>query len=358
MLKVMTYINCLLKKIREGTYSEKELSDLNVLLKIPTYDDAADVSMFMYWKECDNSSIGDEQRFNQILDEIHHAINVKSNKSTMFHRFYVGFSRVAAILIIPLMIAFYLIGFNKDPQNIAIQQNTITVPLGAISTFMLPDGTSVMLNSGSSLTYPHSFAGNKKRLVALNGEGYFKVAKNKNKPFIVNMNGLDIKVTGTTFNARAYNDESNVIVALVEGSVLLGNQLFDNKFEAKSELKPLEVAILNKTNRKIEISRSNELTKYIAWTQGITMFDNDPIQTVTDKLEKLYNVDVIINDKELMNYRLTATFTNEPLERALKIISLSSPISYQIHSGVKDSNGIYGQRTLIMKRRKSQNKLY
>lgn len=352
MLKVMTYINRLLKKFREGNFSDKELTDLTTLLKIPTYDEATDASMFMHWKDCDNSPIGDEQRFIQILDEIHHTINVKSKKTTLVHRFYIGFSKVAAILIIPLMVAFYMIGLNQNPKNLAVQQNTITVPLGATSNFTLPDGTNVMLNSGSTLTYPLSFERNKNRLVALNGEGYFKVSKNKRKPFIVNMNGIDIKVTGTAFNARAYNDESNVIVALVEGSVLFGNQLPENKFETKSELKPMDVAILDKTNKKIEKFRSNDLKKHIAWTQGITMFDNDPIQTVTDKLEKLYNVEVIINDKELLNYRLTATFTNEPLERALKIISMSSPISYHIISGNKDSLGIYGQRTLIMKRKR------
>lgn len=348
----MTHINSLLKKLREGKCSDKELNELDILLKIPAYEDAADSSMYMHWKECDNSATGDEKRFTQTLNEIHHIINIKSRKSTIIRHFYLNFSRVAAILLIPLTVAFYLLGLNQHNNNITASQNTVNVPLGATSNFILPDGTEVMLNSGSKLTYPMSFESKDNRTVALNGEGYFRVKKDKKKPFMVNMNGLDVKVTGTTFNARAYEDETNVVVALAEGSVLLGDTEQEKSFENMKGLKPNDVAVFNKNTRKMELIQNADLTKYLAWTHGLTVFDNDPIQTVIEKLEKLYNVEVIISDKELLNYRLTATFTGEPLEQALNIISLSSSVNCQILSDGKDKYGIYGKRTLVLKKKK------
>ena len=356
----MTYINQLLSNFRTDKYSKDDLDNLLDVLKLPVHEEAVDVSMFMHWDECDDTAIGNEERFKLILSEIHHTINMKAQKPTLVRRLYVGMSRVAAILIIPLMITLYMVGRHQGSKSLAVLQNTISVPLGATSNFVLPDGTHVALNSGTTLTYPMSFGNQACRIVALNGEGFLKVKKDKKYPFIVKMNGMDIKVTGTTFNARAYKDEPDVTVALVEGAVLLGKQKPTNDFELNSALHPMEVAVFNKVGKQITLTQKNDLTKYIAWTQGRTVFDNDPIQTVTQKLEKLYNVHVVISDKELLQYQLTATFTNEPLERALKIISLSSPISYRIINGVRDNDGAYGQRTLILRKENKyrQNRKY
>jgi ferric-dicitrate binding protein FerR (iron transport regulator) len=315
------------------------------------HEDTVDVSMFLHWDECDDSFIGEEERFQRILDEIHHIINLRAPKPSWSKRLYTGLSRVAAIIIIPLLIAFYMVINHQGANVFSALQNTVSVPLGATSQFELPDGTHVWLNSGSTLTYPMSFTNQSYRVVALNGEGFFKVHKDKRFPFIVKMNGMDIRVTGTTFNARAYCDEPDVTVALVEGSVLLGKQMLTNTFEVSSGLHPMEVAVLNKNNHQIMLAQKDDLTKYTAWTEGRTVFDNDPIQIVIEKLEKLYNIHVMISDKELLQYHFTATFINESLERALKIISLSSPISFQIINGKQDTNGAFEQRTLVLKKR-------
>lgn len=348
----MIEINQLLKKYRTGNYSEQELNDLIEVLKSPVHDDAVEVLMNLHWEDdCKNTVIGDEERFNHILSEIHHNINLKSTKvikPSWSKRLYVGLSRVAAIIVIPLIIAL-IVSISRQQSNLAVLQNTVSVPFGATSEFDLPDGTHIWLNAGSKLTYPLSFANQPNRVVVLNGEGFFNVKKDQKSPFVVKMNGMDVKVTGTTFNARAYSDEPNVTVALVEGSVLLGKQTTENNFAKTSGLRPMEVAVLNKTSKQFTLTQKTDLTKYTAWTQGITVFDNDPILDVTAKLEKLYNVHVVIPDNELLQYRLTATFENEPLERALKIISLSSPVDYKIIAGKQNANGTYGQRTLILK---------
>lgn len=349
----MTHFIQLVNNFRNGNYSKKELEELVDMLHLPLHDDEMDVSMYLHWDQSDDASIGEEERFQRILDEIHHIINLKAPRPTWTKRLYVGLSRVAAIIIIPLLIALYVVINHQGISGLSVSQNTVSVPLGAISQFELPDGTHVWLNSGSKLTYPMSFANKVCRVVALSGEGFFKVHKDKRFPFIVKMNGMDIRVTGTTFNARAYPDESDVTVALVEGSVLLGKQMPTHTFEVSATLRPMDVAVLNKSNQNINLAQKTDLTKYIAWTQGRTVFDNDPTQTVVEKLEKLYNVHVVIPDKELLQYHFTATFINESLDQALEIIRLSSPISYQIINGKRDANGAYGQRTLILRKEKT-----
>ncbi len=348
----MTHLHQLINNFRAGNYSKKDLNELIDMLQLPGNEDAVDVSMFLHWDECEDTPIGEEERFQRILAEIHHIINLKAPKPTWAKRLYTGLSRVAAIIVIPLLIALYVVVNHQGPNTFSALQNTVSVPLGAMSQFVLPDGTHVWLNSGSSLTYPMSFANKACRVVALNGEGFFKVHKNPKVPFIVRMNGMDIRVTGTTFNARAYRDEPDVTVALVEGSVLLGKQEPTRMFEESASLHPMEVAVLNKQDNKIALADKSDLTKYTAWTQGRIVFDNDPIQTVIDKLEKLYNIHVLIPDKALLQYHFTATFINESLERAVKIISLSSPITFQINNGKQDANGAYGQRTLILRKEK------
>jgi len=346
----MTRTNQLLSNFRAGNYTKNDLNELLGLIHLPVDEDAIDVSMYLHWDKCNDTESGDKVRFQQILDEIHHIINLRAPKTTWSTRLYTGLSRVAAIIVIPLMISLYMVINHQVSNTSFISQNTVSVPLSATSQFDLPDGTHVSLNAGSSLTYPVTFNNQSCRVVALNGEGFFKVKKNKKCPFIVKMNGTDIKVTGTTFDARAYSDEPDITVALVEGSVLLGKQTKENRFEMSNGLHPMEVAVLNKKNHQIELTQKSDLTKYTAWTQGRTVFDNDPIQVVNEKLEKLYNIHIVIADKELLQYHLTATFVNESLESALKIISLSSPINYRIVNGKKDANGTYGQRTLTLRK--------
>ena len=347
----MIQISKLLENFKTGNYSEQELNDLIDVMQKPLYEEAVGISMKLYWDKCENTVIGDEQRFQRILNEIHHSINIKAKTKTSWTKaLYVQFSKVAAFIVIPLIIALCLTIKYQLPTNLATLQNTISVPLGSTSQMDLPDGTHIWLNAGSKLTYPISFVNQSRRIVVLNGEGFFKVKKDTKCPFILKMNEIDIKVTGTAFNARAYNDEPNVTVALVEGSVILGKQMSENNFKLRSSLHPMEVAILNKANKKITLTKTEDLTKYTAWTEGRTVFDNDPTQIVVEKLEKLYNIQVVIHDKELLQYHFTATFINESLDRALKILSLSSPIQYQIINKKPGINGVYGRRTLVLRK--------
>lgn len=341
-----------IEKYIEGNYSNSELDEAISILNDRAAEPELEKVMHGYWRKCSNESIGDKERFEQILSKVHHQVNLAPKQISAGRKMYLLFSKVAAIVMIPLMIAlvYYVVKSTKDNY---VAENTVTVPLGAVSQLALPDGTLVWLNSGSKLTYPTSFQASDKRLVQLEGEAYFDVRKNPELPFVINLNDLDVEVTGTAFNIRSYNDENLMTVALVEGSVNLGElNEAEGTFKNIGGLSPNEVATLNKADKTIDISKSSSLKKFISWKEGRTIFDNDPIDVVIDRFEKLYNVDVIVEGDELRQYRFTLTFTNETLERALKILQLSSPISSEVIGQNENEEGVFSKRKIILRKAK------
>ncbi|SMO42376.1 FecR family protein [Saccharicrinis carchari] len=337
-------------KYIEGNYSNTELNEVISILNDKEAEPELEKVMHGYWKKCGNDPIGDEKHFDRILSKVHHQINLSAKQISTGRKVYLLFSKIAAIVMIPLLMALvYYIG--KSTKDNYVASNKITVPLGAVSQLTLPDGTLVWLNSGSTFTYPSSFKANDMRLVQLEGEAYFDVENNSELPFIIDMNNLDVKVTGTAFNIRSYTDENLMSVALVEGAVEIGelNQT-EGIFKNIADLNPNEVATLNKAKNTLDISQSNNISKFTSWKSGRTIFDNDPIEVVVARFEKLYNVDVVIENDELLEYRFTLTFTNETLERALKILQLSSPISSEVIEQNENNEGVFSKRKIILRK--------
>lgn len=162
--------------------------------------------------------------------------------------------------------------------------NTITIPRGGQYTVMLPDGTNVWLNSQSSLTYPVAFNG-AERNVTLKGEAYFEVAKNKQHPFIVHTNGLNVKVLGTHFNVSAYNDDNEVKTTLLEGSVNL------TKGNSSALLIPGQQGIASLQQDKI-ITKAVNVNQAIAWKMGYFIFRDEKIGDIMKQVARWYNVEV------------------------------------------------------------------
>jgi len=156
--------------------------------------------------------------------------------------------------------------------------NTIKTPRGGQYQVSLPDGTKVWLNAESSLSYPAKF-GNEERRVELKGEGYFEVAKDKTKPFIVSTENQKIEVLGTHFNVNAYDDEPSIKTTLLEGSVKV-----NNKF-----LKPGQQSILTAQSFTIV---NVDVEEAIAWKNGVFLFNNENIKSALQKLARWYDVEV------------------------------------------------------------------
>lgn len=168
--------------------------------------------------------------------------------------------------------------------------NTIHNPRGSkVVTMQLSDGTQVWLNAGSTLTFPVAFTGTT-RSVTLIGEGYFEVAKDVTKKFLVNAGGLVTEVLGTRFNINM-NNERGQRVTLIEGSVKISSQLANNTHQGKSEiLKPGQQATLEGSH--IQINKSPNIDQILSWKNGYFNFDDMSLRDVMQELERWYAIDV------------------------------------------------------------------
>lgn len=162
--------------------------------------------------------------------------------------------------------------------------NSIETPRGGQYEVILPDGSKVLLNAASSLTYPVSFVAFKERRVELKGEAYFEVAKDKEHPFIVKTENQEIKVLGTHFNINSYSDEPMAKTTLIEGSVLV------KASDTEQILKPGYQAINGMGGLRVVEANVDEV---LAWKNGYFMFDNEGIESVMRKISRWYNVDVV-----------------------------------------------------------------
>jgi transmembrane sensor len=166
-----------------------------------------------------------------------------------------------------------------------VLQNTITTPRGGQYRVILPDGTNVLLNAASSLIYPIAFKGGE-RLVQLNGEAYFEVAKNKNMPFRVRSGAQTVEVLGTHFNINAYEDERSIKTTLVEGSVRVSST------NASSLLSPGQQAVLSRKGDGLISIHNVNLDKEIAWRSGMFSFEDDDVKSVMRSIARWYDADV------------------------------------------------------------------
>lgn len=206
-------------------------------------------------------------------------------------------------------------------QPVAIQ--TVST-LAETRTVSLPDGTSVTLNHYSTLTYPERFKSDN-REVELNGEAYFEVSKDKKHPFIVQTEAVDVRVLGTQFNVDAYRDSPDVRTTLLTGSVAVSNK-------SNSEhmiLKPNEIAIYNKVEKKLTRKLLEDATDEISWRHGEFIFDDVPLKDIARELSNSFGTTIQITDPTLQNYRISARFRNgEDLETILSVLQDAGYFNY------------------------------
>ncbi|WP_149207124.1 FecR family protein [Flavobacterium johnsoniae] len=210
----------------------------------------------------------------------------------------------------------YIINPNTDGGKDDNSFNTLSTPTGGQYNIILADGTKVYLNAVSSIKYPTQFNGDK-RVVELEGEAYFEVAKNKNKPFIVKSNNQSIEVLGTHFNVHSYNNESVVKTTLLEGSVAV---TYKNQ---KAILKPGQQSDVSDNFSKIKVKEVDP-EEAVAWKNGRFKFDNADLKNVMRQLERWYGIKVEYRGN-VSDVRFNGgTFRNKNLSEVLKVLELSN----------------------------------
>lgn len=268
---------------------------------------------------------------------------IKFSQSTKKRSLLSFYKNIAAILIIPLLVASAYWYFNYSAaDHVAIA--TIHSPLGARTEFVLPDGTTGWLNSGSELAYPVEFA--QTREVKLKGEAFFHVTHRNGRKFQVVTKGLKVSVLGTMFDVSAYDDDSEINVVLQRGKV----KILGLNNVGYYVMKPNEKYSYDLKGNKAEV-RAVDAQDLTSWTKGLLKFKGEPLSEVMKKLARWYNIDYEIRDQKLKDYNFQATFKDEQLDEILRMIALTTPMKYRIEERKTNKNGVYGKRKIIIERK-------
>ncbi|SDM54810.1 FecR family protein [Kriegella aquimaris] len=215
------------------------------------------------------------------------------------------------------------LSYKESKEQATPQYNQLNIPNGKQFELALSDGTIVTLNSGSSIKYPVQFVSDQSREVTLIGEAYFKVAKDTNNPFIVNVNDLKVRVLGTEFNLSAYPEDSDITTVLVEGLVGLYNQSTYDQ-QTATLIEPGSKGVYNQSKGDFSVNEV-DTNLYTSWKNGRFVFRHEQFKNIIKKLERAYNITIINNNKELGEQYYNASFD---MEEEMEQIFISFTKSY------------------------------
>ena len=226
--------------------------------------------------------------------------------------------RAAAVFVSALLATWFLIKNNVDKDLVIVQtQNNKQV-------VVLPDGSTVVLNSNSTLTYPKKFSA-KERKVTLSGEGFFDVVKNPNQPYIIEHKDFNIKVLGTSFNVLAYKNDTQAVVTVVSGKVM-----FKAKQGNSVALSKDDVGILNKSKKQIEKTINSNLN-FLTWKTKKIEFKNTNFKDVCETLKKHFSVNFSVKNPAIFNCKFTGYFENPTLDDVMTVLEKTLNINAEIN---------------------------
>jgi ferric-dicitrate binding protein FerR (iron transport regulator) len=239
----------------------------------------------------------------------------EKEKKAVYHHWI----RYAAAIFVSVILTWTVFHFSArqhiEMKEVAeIHYEEFTAPAGQRALLKLQDGTTVWLNARTTIRYPNRFSKDERR-VELDGEAFFEVKANKDKPFIVSTEIMSVRVTGTKFNVFAYRGSEEFSTSLTEGAVTV----FDlRNVRSSIELKPNERAVLKGGRLGKETFHD---MNFLLWKEGIYAFDNVPFREIAKKLELYYDVTIVVKNKELENYPFNGKFRQrDGIESVLKTL--------------------------------------
>lgn len=268
------------------------------------------------------------------VDKAYSRLNRQMHKKQRRRIFMQTFSRIAAILLLPLLISSVMFSYLYMKQKEQIEQigyTQVSSAPGTVTRLVLPDQSVAWLNSGSTLSYPAVFS-DEAREVKLSGEGYFEVESDSKHPFyVITKEGLKIMAYGTKFNVNAYADETFVETVLEQGKIDVINQ------NERVQLEPNKLAVYDINTGQFTVSQTN-LDEKIGWKDGKLIFRNTPLDEVLKRLSKRYNIDIVLHQKSKKEYKYRATFTTETIEQILNYLKLTAPIEWSVKKPQKNQD--------------------
>jgi ferric-dicitrate binding protein FerR (iron transport regulator) len=263
--------------------------------------------------------------YSNILEEIAND-KIKTRKLPV-RKMYMGIAASIIFLIVSLS-TFYVYQLSNSNAGINAVEIAKITNRGEKLTTKLPDGTLVTLNSESKLVFPQAFTGDT-RIVSLEGEAYFNVAKDASKPFIVRSGPVETRAIGTAFNVLADPANDRIIVSLIGGKVEVNSNL---------ETSPEKYMLL--PGDGIEYSSDGIYRQRMAfddhvvtaWKDGVLVFNDDDVDALKRKIEKWYGVSVSFTNRPSKNWKFTSEYKNENLENVLEGLKYSKDINYVIEN--------------------------
>jgi len=357
-------IERLTEKFKLGKLTDKELSLLLNYLKDKEPTNEILVYYQNIWDKTEEykNDINSKSLYNQIIRTIgitnrESISSNESQKEILFTGYIKTLMRYAAVFILGIGLSslVYSYFWNGAKNTLIVDQvQKIEVPFGSKSRVILPDGSVVTLNSGSSLKYSALDFNSGNRSVFLTGEGFFNVTKDPARPFYATTPGIKVKVLGTTFNLKAYPDENIEEATVVTGEVEI--YVSSDKTEKGKSiiLKPNQKAVFvksdnefrtnNTTNvnpvikpvtlRTVNLQPSSKIEQTVSWKEDKLIFDNEPFSNLVIKIERWYNVEIDVKYQELNSARFTGRFDKETLEQVLNALVTVTPFKYIIKQNI------------------------
>ena len=266
------------------------------------------------------------QLFGQIKEKISQIDRTcLPEKENRRRKFYLWFARVASVILLLLMTGLSVHCYTMS--QIIMPDIIVSVEKAQKANVVLPDGSKVWVNSDSRLSYGSRF-NQKERVLSLEGEAYFEVTPDKDRPFIVETDELAVRALGTSFNVKSYEEEKDVSTVLMTGKVEVTSD-YD-----RLVLNPNERIVFNKQTGHMEKSTVENTGDYINWKYNALTFNGETFENIVHTLERYYNTRIVFESETLKKYRFTGTPGNTSLESILQILSLTSPLSYEIRDSM------------------------
>jgi len=356
----------LLSKKLSNEASPQELQEVEIiLLNNPELHHQADLLTKMWQQEAKKNKVGSEAAYVRHImkhkddfftEEHHQDITVEDfEKPSFFTKRRLALFSLVAFTLIATGVIYFLTQRTKSASVAAEAISSVATKNGNRTKLILPDGSQVWLNAGSNLDYNIADFNKEVREVSLNGEAYFDVTKNADKPFIIHTKKMDIKVIGTAFNIRSYNDEKITEASLIRGSIEV--TLKDRK-DQKIILKPNEkISIANEETQNIVLNNGQKvdvkkdaksvpqilvtdlksnpvynIIPEIAWTQNKLYFEDQSLEDIGPMIERWFGKEVVIEKESLKKVRYTGNFENETMEEVLSYLKLSKPFNFRFEN--------------------------
>lgn len=306
----------------------KQLASADEILRLSNWiRNNQEISEWLEQQILASSSTIDSEVQMRMLKNIESGINSETKDFTFNKRSDSRFQlnkwiRVAALFLLPVLTAagtYFLMNKNVSTSAPLV----IAVERGQKANVTLPDGSKAWLNSQSKLTYSADFNFEKREL-KLEGEAYFEVAHNPQKPFIVHSKDMAVEALGTAFSVKAYTEDSLISSVLMCGKVRVTTP------SGELTLLPNEKVLYDKTSHTMKQSKVTNAVNFIGWMHNELRFENESLVDIAKSIQRIYNVEITFASEKLRNQRYTGTINNNSLESVLNFITLTSAISFKI----------------------------